>query len=464
MRIKTLTLQVNRKCNLQCKHCLFADSISNSSEDVGTDADFIKLKRAIFILYKNGLEYVLISLTEPLLYPHIYSLIKFCSSLNIRVEIITNGMLLSKINITKLLENGLFALNISLEGITAKSNNFIRGINTFEKIIDSINILNNIKKELGLNTLLRVRLTLSTVNVSDAEEMPKYFNDLNIDELIINNISLEGAALNNTYLKLTEDEYFSQIKKLLYNYHNLDSKKFLLSVFSIMPMESIYLNLICSGNNVVHLPKCSAMVSSFSMDTKTILYSCNKNLLYLTAKSDKVFVPHIKIDTVTNLCSFDKSNVNFIDSIATYKSKYQKNTCSECSYYSICTLCPFADYTTYTEKLKRCNFFKNKLQKLILFYLNRADYYSISIKETAYIKIESNKLQTCNCYLNQNAFQYSVFLTTEEYQLLIFILNNPNIHLAMVIKKSKEANVDLAEFLFKIIITDCFQINDKKGK
>lgn len=130
-----LRLNTNNTCNLNCIHCYYKSK-------VGFDWQFLLLNEAKNIIeqahriYKNNLFVVLMWWGEPFLYKYLFEILDYLSKLDIPSSITTNWTLLDKEYLRKLKKFNTL-LNISIEG-NKKYNDLIRGIWTFDKILENV--------------------------------------------------------------------------------------------------------------------------------------------------------------------------------------------------------------------------------------------------------------------------------------------------------------------------------------
>lgn len=96
-------------------------------------------------------------------------------------NLLTNGVLLSD-EIISLIKKAKIKLGISLDGITSKSHDFLRGKGTF-------NILKNKLETIGkLGIDLTLTFTANSVNNEELEALAQYaFNVLNVRCVFVNN-------------------------------------------------------------------------------------------------------------------------------------------------------------------------------------------------------------------------------------------------------------------------------------
>ena len=107
-------------CNLQCKNCINCSPLANRKDLNFPEIDFKKTCESIKYFRKLGFREVNISGGEPLLYPKIFDLIRFCKRLGLYTTVNTNGLLIPKIkipdDILSLLKSDEMHFIISLKG------------------------------------------------------------------------------------------------------------------------------------------------------------------------------------------------------------------------------------------------------------------------------------------------------------------------------------------------------------
>lgn len=156
-------LEVTRKCNLRCKHCL-----NNSGENIPNELSDSELKTLIQDLADSGVQDIRFTGGEPLLNKNIYDYIKLASKNGIYTSIGTNATLITKEIAKKLKESGLNKAVVSIDG-TEETHNFIRGKGNYSKAMIGLENL----REQGI----RVRVN-SVIMKSNIEEVITLAKDL----------------------------------------------------------------------------------------------------------------------------------------------------------------------------------------------------------------------------------------------------------------------------------------------
>ena len=89
----------NFDCNLQCKNCINCSPLVGQQNLNFPEIDYEKTCETIKYFKNLGFNMVNISGGEPLLYPKIFDLIRYCHSLGLYTTVNTNGLLIPKIKI-----------------------------------------------------------------------------------------------------------------------------------------------------------------------------------------------------------------------------------------------------------------------------------------------------------------------------------------------------------------------------
>ncbi|MCL4441560.1 MAG: tungsten cofactor oxidoreductase radical SAM maturase [Firmicutes bacterium] len=195
--IKKLYIEVTTLCNFACTTC-----IRNSWQDDMGQMEWATFEKLLAQLKElPELETVHFGgFGEPMSHPRIFDMLRAVKALGLRVEMITNGSLLSTENIEKFINLPLNAIFISLDGPDEEEYNQIRQTD-FAPVVDNIKALNTAKEaaksklpELGiefvamkknfhkLTKLIRLSLELKARQVIVTNVLP--YNEEMKDEIL----------------------------------------------------------------------------------------------------------------------------------------------------------------------------------------------------------------------------------------------------------------------------------------
>ncbi len=198
-------------CNQQCYYCAYADSriFSDRHVEKRSSIPWDILSKTLYELKEMGLKAVTFSGGgEPLCYPKITDALQLVKQLEVDYSIITNGQALCG-EAADLLRQARW-VRISFDSAKRETYESIRGVGTYEKVIDNIRTFASIKDKrcaLGINCV---------VTQSNAGEIYEIC-DL-VKKLGVNNIKISPILI-----KKDQKDYHDKIKK--YAMEQIDKAK-----------------------------------------------------------------------------------------------------------------------------------------------------------------------------------------------------------------------------------------------
>lgn len=212
-KLRVIAINFTGKCNLKCVHCARKDNEQLQTE---LPASFFidTLKQAVHL----GGENVNITGGEIFLRKDCFELIEGALRLGYFVGIESNGTLIKEDNIKKLSAYGeKFRISISLDGMTAKVHDTIRGAESFDKTMSTLKLLSQ------HNVPARVITVLSRNNIKQIPELAEYVaEELGLGFRLLPNIIEYGRGVYTcneygvSYMeidKLLKDFYFDFLRK-----------------------------------------------------------------------------------------------------------------------------------------------------------------------------------------------------------------------------------------------------------
>jgi len=150
---RTVYWEATQICNFKCIHC-YSESNTKWFEWL----ELAIIKNLIDEMVKNWVEFFNIGWWEPLMYEHIFEIIKYCFTKWLRIELTTNWSLLNDYNIKKLKHCWLKFIQISIDWSNKKSFEEMRPWSNFELIKE------NIKKLVVNDFIVSVNTVLTKIN------------------------------------------------------------------------------------------------------------------------------------------------------------------------------------------------------------------------------------------------------------------------------------------------------------
>ncbi|MBA3017017.1 MAG: selenobiotic family peptide radical SAM maturase [Proteobacteria bacterium] len=194
-----LQWHITQACDLHCKHCY--DRSSRSSLKLDKAFGILDDMRA-FCRSRNVKGHVTLTGGNPLLYPHFLEIYQGASDRGFNIAILGNPASRKQIEEILDIKRPTF-FQVSLEGLQ-KHNDTIRGAGHFERVIDFLHALRDLKVK------SMVMLTLTKDNIDQVLPLAEMLRDLT-DDFSFNRLSMVGEGAN---LQLpSRDEYISFIEE-----------------------------------------------------------------------------------------------------------------------------------------------------------------------------------------------------------------------------------------------------------
>jgi MoaA/NifB/PqqE/SkfB family radical SAM enzyme len=161
-------------CNLKCEMC----NHWRETREPPVSAD--RFKEVISELAEMGTRKIHISGGEPMLRPQIPDFVEHASMLGIKVTMTTNGTLLDKVKVKRLVEGGLRGVNISIDSPIRKMHEKIRGVEgAFKATVKAVELFRRYKHKGKLT--IRINTVVSRTNYETLETLPDLAHQLGAD-------------------------------------------------------------------------------------------------------------------------------------------------------------------------------------------------------------------------------------------------------------------------------------------
>jgi MoaA/NifB/PqqE/SkfB family radical SAM enzyme len=179
-------------CNLKCKHCY----INKKQHGANTlPLETIEAWLKVFAS-KNKNANVIFLGGEPTLHPDLSLAIKKAKTLGYSsITVDTNGYLFHDI-LSKVDPDVVDYFSFSLDGVTRKTNDMIRGKGCYDNCIDGI------KKAILKGFTTSLIYTVSQMNLHEIDRIAPFLKDLGVDRFFIQVIGIRGKSAENSEGKL----------------------------------------------------------------------------------------------------------------------------------------------------------------------------------------------------------------------------------------------------------------------
>ena len=202
---------VTQECNLECKHCY-----NPLKKDSNIEIDLSITKEIIDRIKKAGVFEVILTGGESFLNPYIFKIIDYILLNGMKVRINTNGLLLKDEEIKELRKRKDITLSLGIDGVSSRSNDFIRGEGNFKK---AIAVLEKLSEE-GIDTY--INFTATHRNFSDILKLRGFFRNFNVSRIIVNIFIRTGRGHKHSDVLALNRLEFSFLKAL--DYFNKNKK------------------------------------------------------------------------------------------------------------------------------------------------------------------------------------------------------------------------------------------------
>lgn len=358
----------------------------------------VESKKIIDILKNNSITHIILSTREPLCYSDIVTFLRYCRYNKIFVTITTNGTLFNNQLFEEIYKGFIDRVLISLEGLTEKTNDYIRGKGTFKKVIDTlknIEYLNfnnqNIVKPI-------IQINLSTQNYEEVEShLFDFLDEYKHIEVVIGNIIGFGNAKDNESVILGIDRYKRRVFRLLKKLAGTKNK-YRVGFKEVMPYEIILINLIYDIELNFSIPQCSLFKSrAFGLLPNGNLCRCN--ILLDTGIIDNS-------DLLLN-SSLENGLNNGVQILPEKYHIKKKNFCTRCRWVDQCSICLLYTEGGYIkdEIVNLCEKAFNSIEKIKNYILK--DKIKITLKAKLLIIINQDKIKISNAQGYSIEFPYS---------------------------------------------------------
>ncbi|MDO9542038.1 MAG: radical SAM protein [Kiritimatiellia bacterium] len=284
-------LLLTYKCNYHCRFCGLTEKIPDYEKQYGREFDTSQFKRMIDGLVDMGVSAIGFTGGEPLLRKDAVELMTYAKSKKRVVHLSTNGALLTSAIIEALLNIKIDALNISLDGPTEESHDFIRGAGSFISVIANTRQLVQARNVRRAATLINIVSVVNRKNIADVTDLVRLAKEIGADSVGFMPVLVShGRAKQELSVEdlSAADAQIDALIKLKQNDGFIDSSENYLSLFKLalrglpspLTCYAGYTTMIidCYGNVFPCFPwieenRSIVNIKGDKRNLKTILYS-----------------------------------------------------------------------------------------------------------------------------------------------------------------------------------------------
>lgn len=267
---KSILWDITRRCNLNCTHCY-----NSGNKAIGQEIDIQHdYKIIVDMIGLMEIKHIHLLGGEPLMVKGLFELLNYAQIKGIMVSINTNGTLLSKEMIEKLVKSNVAQLTISLDGATEETNDRIRGTGSYKKVVENIKQTTSYITQAKSNMIVQVATVITKQNIQSIHRLPRILHSLSVQYLDVLKLYKCGNAISNdTALQISNEDYLVALGKLMVeSYRNQ-----IFAQFDCKPkvLELLSLKYGFKANyNGSGFSSCSAGQKILFMDYKGNIYPC----------------------------------------------------------------------------------------------------------------------------------------------------------------------------------------------
>lgn len=176
------TLQTNYTCNLHCRICGLPERGESLRRSGLRELDTRGMLALIDGFAAIGTLGIGFTGGEPLLRPDLWELLAHCRRRGMLAHLNTNGLLLDREAVRRLLEAGVDSLNVSLDGATAATHERIRGLpGAFARTVAAVRTVIGLKRAAGSPLRVKIVMALQEENAGEVPDFIALAGDLGVD-------------------------------------------------------------------------------------------------------------------------------------------------------------------------------------------------------------------------------------------------------------------------------------------
>lgn len=200
----SVSIEPTTSCNLRCPEC--PSGLRKFSRNTGM-LTFDLYKKIVDEIGRYLMYMILYFQGEPYLNPSFFEIVKDAKRRKIYTATSTNAHFITEENARKTIESGLNRIIVSLDGIGQETYASYRVGGRYQRVIDGITTLVNLKKELKSRTpYIVLQFIVFKTNEHQIEEVKRLSKELGVDELQLKSAQVYEYEKGNPLIP-TIDKY-----------------------------------------------------------------------------------------------------------------------------------------------------------------------------------------------------------------------------------------------------------------
>ena len=354
--IHAIKWDITFKCNLRCKHCYISEEQRRIKELTTQE-----VVRALDKFSKEGVEKIYFLGGEPFYRPDFFEILDYTCQLGINSVIVTNGTLLSKKDLERLLDFDILKIHVSIDGVSS-THDWSRGKGTFKTTVDTIKQLCDLKQQHSSTMEVALNFVITKKNLTEMEEIMELAHYLNVDAVIPLSFGDVGdAKFKKELLEASSSDVIDALERASKKIVSLNGTRssqgltpIKLSAQMYTKKVVVYLNEKYGANIPLKDSVCGAGMTSLYVAPDGSVAPCD-GAYFLCDILEKAIgkyefpkIQDLELDEIVD-CSF------FTKAILLFHNPYVRNSavpCDSCEYTKSCSVC--ALQTLKYREVDRC--------------------------------------------------------------------------------------------------------------
>ncbi|MFH0760134.1 MAG: TIGR04133 family radical SAM/SPASM protein [Bacteroidota bacterium] len=325
--LRYLFWECTQRCNLKCLHC-GSDCLTDATVPEMPAEDFLKVTDSIARVHKAEDITVVLTGGEPLLRNDLASVGFRLRKQGFRWGLVTNGYMMTPGRMNELINSGLGAVTVSLDGMP-DDHNWLRGNpDSYRRAVETIRM---VARQSRLNS--DVVTCVNRRNIHTLPEIQDQLNDTGIRNWRLFTISPIGRAAKEPDFQLTDDEF-----RYLMEFIARNRRK------SEVPLAGF---------------SCESYIGPFEGIAREGLFFCRAGIHIGSILADGSIsaCPNIDRNLVQGNMYSDNFNEVWEKRFGPFRNRSWNhvNDCSGCSHYRYCEGGGMHEWDYNARSLRRCN-------------------------------------------------------------------------------------------------------------
>lgn len=198
----TVTINATSKCNFKCGMC-FRMRFDREGEELETHHFYNILDE----MSRYKIQDLGLSGGEPFMRGDLTDIIEYANERHIRVNITTNGALVTKNKLTKIIQSGMNSFTISIDASNPEINDNLRDHQAYQKAISALELIRELRSELGVKCPTAISTVISGLNIDFLVKMVDLASNMN-SRIFFQPVLAQYGFFNQSFqYHLLEDVY-----------------------------------------------------------------------------------------------------------------------------------------------------------------------------------------------------------------------------------------------------------------